>query len=77
MVAEGTPSWTVVTADGFAPGDPVEVLDMCSGEPVCRSARGYPKGVVCPPHSVPPFIGEPDYTCAWDGTACSRRPKAK
>jgi len=44
-------------------------------EPVCISAMGYPEGVSCPDHSVPPFIHEPDYTCAWTGTACVPGPK--
>lgn len=75
VVAQAGTGWKVITAERFAPGDPVEVLDMCSGEPVCISARGYPKGVICPPHTTTPFIAEPDYTCAWTGTACVRKPK--
>lgn len=74
-VAQVGTAWKVVTAERFAPGDPVEVLDMCSGDPVCISAHGYPKGVICPPQTTTPFIAEPDYTCEWTGTACVRKPK--
>jgi len=76
-VAQSGSAWKVVSAARLAPGDVVEVLDMCSGEPVCISARGAPAGVICPGHTVPPFIAEPDYTCEWTGTACVVKPKAK
>lgn len=74
-VAEAGATWKVITAERFAAGDTVEVLDLCSEEPVCISVRGYPKGVICPPHTTTPFIGEPDYACEWTGTACVRKPR--
>jgi hypothetical protein len=74
IVQDGS-GWKVITAEGFAAGDRIEVLDMCTGQPVCLSAMGYPKGVTCPDHSVPPFIHEPDYVCEWTGAACVRTPK--
>lgn len=72
-IAQAGAAWKVLTAERLAPGDPVEVLDVCSGEPVCTSARGVPKGVICPAHTVIPFIAEPDYTCEWTGSACVRK----
>lgn len=68
---------TVIAAPPLAPGDPVDVLDMCSGEPVCIAARGVPEGVTCPPHTTLIFIPEPAYTCAWNGSNCVSQPKAK
>jgi hypothetical protein len=67
---------TVIAAERLAVGDPVDVLDMCTAEPVCIAARGVPAGVTCPPRSTLIFIPEPDYTCAWTGSACVAGPKA-
>lgn len=76
-IAQAGSAWKVITVEGFAPGDVVDVLDMCSGKPVCISASGIPKGVICPPHGTTIFIPEPDYACAWTGTACVSQPKPK
>ncbi len=72
-----TSAGTVIAAPPLAAGDPVDVLDVCTGEAVCIAARGVPKGVLCPPHSTPTFIPEPTYTCAWNGSACVSQPKGK
>jgi len=68
---------TVIAAPPLAAGDTVEVLDVCTGEATCIAARGVPAGVTCPPRSTLIFIPEPDYTCAWNGSACVAQPKAK
>ncbi|HEX8107046.1 MAG TPA: hypothetical protein VF516_04920 [Kofleriaceae bacterium] len=52
----------------------MDVLDMCSGAPVCMAARGVPRGTVCT-YGTTTFVPEPDYTCEWTGTACVRTPK--
>jgi hypothetical protein len=75
-VAKAPQYWKVITADRLAPGDLVDVLDMCSGAPVCLAARGVPKGEKCT-NTTTTFIPEPDYTCAWTGTACVPKPKPK
>jgi hypothetical protein len=74
-IARDGARWKVLTAERLAPGDLVDVLDVCSGDPVCMAASGMPKGESCT-HGATTFVPEPDYTCAWTGTACVSRPKS-
>ena len=70
LVARASSVWSIVAADGFAPGDLVEVKNVCTVGATCIAVRGAPKGVVCPAWSVPPLIAPPGYRCAWDGRVC-------
>jgi len=72
LVARAATGWTVVTADRFAPGDPVEVTSVCTSGATCPAVRGIPAGVRCPDWSTPPYIAPPGYRCAWDGKICHR-----
>ncbi len=40
----------------------------------CTAARLFPKGVVCPPTSVPPLIPPPPKACVLDGVRCHPAP---
>jgi hypothetical protein len=62
----------VVSADKLPAGQPVIIDDPC-GTPTCTAVRAMPAGVVCQPHTVPPLIAPPPYTCAWDGAACVKK----
>ncbi len=72
LVAKAPRFWTVIAADRFAPGDLVDVTNVCTSGDTCIAVRGVPKGVQCPPWTLPPYIAPPPYRCAWDGKACLR-----
>jgi hypothetical protein len=70
LVARAATGWTVIAADRFAPGDPVDVTNVCTSGASCTAVRGIPKGVTCPDWSTPPYIAPPGYRCVWDGKTC-------
>jgi hypothetical protein len=72
LIARTTTGWTVIAADRFAPGDPVDVTSVCTSGASCTAVRGIPSGVRCPDWSTPPYIAPPSYRCAWDGKTCHR-----
>lgn len=63
----------VVSADRLPAGQPVTIDNACTTGATCIAARALPAGVVCAPHTVPPLIAPPPYTCVWDGKICSKR----
>ena len=73
LVARGPQWWTVIAADEFPAGEPVEVKNLCPGATACNAARGIPKGASCPDLRTPVLVQPPPYTCVWDGRACTRR----
>ena len=75
LVARGEKWWTVVAADQFPAGEPVEVKNLCPGAEACVAATGLPKGAPCTPLRTPILVKPPPYACAWDGRACTRRPR--
>ncbi len=76
-IAQSGAGWKVLTANRFSAGDSIELVDVCTGEPVCIAAHATPKGVICPGHTTPLFISPPRYTCTWNVTACVATPNAK
>lgn len=75
LVARGATWWTVIAADQFPAGEPVEVKNLCPGPETCVAATGLPKGAACTPLRTPILVKPPPYTCVWDGRACTRRPQ--
>jgi hypothetical protein len=73
LVARGEKWWTVIAADQFPAGEPVEVKNLCPGAEACVAATGLPKGAPCTPLRTPILVKPPPYTCVWDGRACTRR----
>lgn len=73
LVKQGPRWWTVIAADEFPAGEPVEVKNLCPGPKPCVAARGIPKGAACPPMTTPVLVKPPGYTCVWDGKTCSKR----
>jgi hypothetical protein len=73
LVKQGPKWWTVIAADEFPAGEPVEVKNLCPGPQPCVAARGIPKGAACPPMTTPVLVKPPGYTCVWDGKTCSKR----
>lgn len=41
----------------------------------CEGARLFPEGPVCPPHTIPPMIDPPPYSCVMEGGHCVKKPK--
>jgi len=73
LVKQGPQWWTVIAADEFPAGEPVEVKNLCPGPQPCVAARGIPKGAACPPMTTPVLVKPPGYACVWDGKTCSKR----
>lgn len=73
LVAKAGTRWRVITADGFASGDLVDVTNVCTSGDTCTAVKGAPKGVQCPAWTTPIYIAPPSYTCAWNGSVCAQR----
>jgi hypothetical protein len=63
----------VVSADRLSPGEPVSIANGCTNGATCLAAKAVPKGATCPVYSIPPVIGPPRYSCAFDGSTCRQR----
>ena len=53
-------------------GEIAGVGKLCTTSP-CEGARLFPEGVVCPPHTIPPLIDPPRYSCVMENGHCVRK----
>ncbi|NUO47685.1 MAG: hypothetical protein HOV80_02385 [Polyangiaceae bacterium] len=68
--------WFVRQADKAKRGEIVSIEQVCSKpDSKCEAARVHSVGVQCPPHTVPPFIEPPPYTCAEKDGRCVATPR--
>ena len=64
--------WSVVVADRLPKGELVRVENGCTTGAMCLTAKAVPRGVTCAPHTIPPLISPPGYTCVRDASSCRK-----
>ncbi|MBI5536781.1 MAG: hypothetical protein HY898_28935 [Deltaproteobacteria bacterium] len=71
VVGNDQDGWFVEESARATRGDIVSIGNVCtSGGKPCEAARVHPASITCPPHSVPPLISPPSFTCGMDAGEC-------
>lgn len=75
VVGNGQDGWFVEQSSRVPRGEIASIESVCTGGEKCEAARVFPPEVVCAPHTTPPSISPPPYTCSSEGGQCKATEK--